>query len=122
MEEQKWYYEKLDEKGHIKYAPMNDADGKITGRHIFNLPAWFDENPEERKRLGWTKHIKHNTKDIEYDRATQYLINAPKSIDPYTVEDDWKIMTRSEEQMRLSELATDGFWGDDVITFGGFEV
>ena len=104
MDELKWKYEKLDEHGRIEYAPANDPDGKITGRHVFNLKAWFDENPEERIRLGWTKHIIHPTKDIEYNRATQYLVNAPRRLDAYTIEDDWKIMNMSEEQMRLAEL------------------
>lgn len=124
MDEPKWTYEKLDaETGRIKYAPMNDADGKITGRHVFGLKAWFDENPDERKRLGWIKHIHHTTKDIEYNHATQYLVNAPKTIDPYTVEDDWKIMDMSEEQMRLAEIGMRGSWDDyDTISFGGVDV
>ena len=120
-DEPKWHYEKLDEEtGQIKYAPTNDADGKITGRHVFGLKAWFDENPEERKRLGWIKHIEHKTKDIELNRATQYLVNAVKTIDAYTVEDDWKVMDMSEEQMRLAEIGMGGWWDDgDAITFGG---
>lgn len=103
-EELKWHYEKLDEDGRVQYAPMNDADAKITGRHVFNLPAWLDENPEECKRLGYIKHIDHATKDIEYDRATQYLVNAPRRIDEYTVEDNWQVVNLSEEQMRLKEV------------------
>lgn len=118
-EELKWRYEKLDEDGRVKFAPMNDADAKITGRHVFGLQAWFDENPEERIRLGWIKHITHKAKDIEYDHATQYLVNAPKRIDEYTIEDDWQIMNMSEEQMRLAELHP-GFeafdYDDGVIT------
>ena len=117
----KWRYEKLDEKGHVKYAPPNDPDGKITGRHVFGLKAWFDENPEERIRLGWIKHITHETKDIDYDRATQYLVNATKRIDDYTVEDDWKVMDMSEEQMRLAEISINAFDGfaDSVLVWGG---
>lgn len=111
--EPKWHYEKLDENGVVKYAPINDADAKITGRHVFNLQAWFDENPEERKRLGWIKHITHSTKDIEYDHATQYLLCQVKTIDAYTVEDEYHIMTYSEEQLRLKELGGIGDWYDD---------
>lgn len=111
-DEPKWHYEKLDEKGHVRWAPVNDADGKITGRHVFGLQAWLDENPDERIRLGYIKHIEHKTQDIEYDRATQYLINTVKRVDDYTVEDDWKIMDMSEEQMRLAELGT-GEWMED---------
>lgn len=121
MAEQKWTYQKLDENGRIKYAPKNDFDGSTTGHIVFNVTAWFDENPEERKRLGWVKHIRHDTKDIEYNRQTQYLINATKQIDEYTVEDDWKIMDKSEEMMRLEELigptwASDN---DNIIIYGG---
>ncbi len=119
-EELKWHYEKLDEKGRVQQAPPNDADAKITGRHVFGLKAWLDENPEERIRLGYIKHIHHDTKDIEYDRATQYLVKAVKRIDDYTVEDDWKIMNMSEEQMRLAEVGQWSWWDDDnVITIGG---
>ena len=39
---QNWYYEKLDEEGKLKHAPMNDMDGKITGKCVFGLKAWFD--------------------------------------------------------------------------------
>ena len=113
MEEKHWYYEKLNEKGRRERAPMNDADGKITGRHIFGLKAWFDENPAERIRLGWIKHITHKPQDIEYDHATQYLVNAVKRVDEYTIEDDWKIMNKSEAQMRLAELDLGDFWLSD---------
>ena len=107
-DEPKWHYEKLDEKGNVRYAPSNDADAKITGHHVFGLQAWFNENPEERKRLGWIKHIEHSTKDIEYDHATQYLVNAPVRVDEYTVEDHYIVMDMSEEQMRLAELGAGG--------------
>lgn len=121
MAEQKWTYQKLDENGRIKYAPTNDFDGSTTGHIVFNVTAWFDENPEERKRLGWVKHILHDTKNIEYNRQTQYLINATKQIDEYTVEDDWKIMDKSEEMMRLEEL-TGPMWvfnDNNFIMYGG---
>ena len=119
--EPKWHYEKLDEKGRVEWAPPNDADGKITGRHVFGLKAWFDENPAERIRLGWIKHIEHDTKDIEYDHATQYLVNTVKRVDDYTVEDDWKIMDMSPEQMRLAELNVVGDWidtGNEMVFMG----
>ena len=54
---------KLDEKGEIKYLPGADMDGSITGHVVFGLKAWMDENPEERKRLGWIKHIQNNADD-----------------------------------------------------------
>lgn len=120
--DEKWEYEKLDENGKIKYCPINDYDGKITGHIVFGVKAWFDENPEERKRLGWVKHIHHDTKNIEYNKRTQYLKRGTKQIDEYTVEDAYHVMDKSEEMMRLEELTRGGFWGDDdVITFGGVE-
>lgn len=119
---EKWDYEKLDENNKIKYPPLNDYDGKITGHIVFGVKAWFDENPEERKRLGWVKHIKHETKDIEYNKRTQYLKRSTKQIDEYTIEDVWHVMDKSEEMMRLEELTRGGFWGDDDgIVFGGAE-
>lgn len=120
--DEKWEYEKLDENGKIKYCPINDYDGKITGHIVFGVKAWFDENPEERKRLGWVKHIHHDTKNIEYNKRTQYLKRGTKQIDEYTVEDVYHVMDKSEEMMRLEELTRGGFWGDDdVTTFGGVE-
>ena len=105
MEEIKWYYEKLDEEtGKIKHAPPNDPDGKITGKCVFGLKAWFDENPEERKRLGWIKHLTKNTKEIEYNRQSQYLQSSTRPIDEYTIEDVYHVADKSEEMMRLEEL------------------
>lgn len=120
--DEKWEYEKLDENGKIKYCPINDYDGKITGHIVFGVKAWFDENPEERKRLGWVKHIRHETKDIAYNKRTQYLKRSMKQIDDFTVEDVYHVMDKSEEMMRLEELTRGGFWGDDdAIVFGGAE-
>ncbi len=116
----KWYYEKLDENGKVKSAPVNDYDGKITGHIVFGVKAWFDENPEERKRLGWVKHIQHETKDIEYNKRTQYLVPSIKQVDEYTIEDEYHIMDKSEEMMRLEELTHNSFWdSDDVYVWGG---
>lgn len=113
MEEIKYHYEKLDEEtGKIKYCPTHDLDGKITGRLIYGLKAWFDENPEERMRLGWTKHIEHETKEIEYNRQTQYLTNTTRQIDEFTVEDVCHVMDKSEEQLRLEELLSYGITTD----------
>lgn len=119
-EQNNWYYEKLDEDGKVKHAPTNDLDAKITGKHVYGLKAWFDENPEERIRLGWVKHITHKTKDIEYNRQTQYLVREVRTIDAYTVEDFYHIMNKSEEQMRLSELdlGVDEWSWDSVYVWG----
>jgi hypothetical protein len=120
-EKNNWYYEKLDEQGKLRSAPSNDYDGKITGRIVFGVQAWFDENPEERIARGWVKHITHKTKDIEYDRATQYLVRQVKTVDAHTVEDVYHVANKSEEMMRLEELRDKGSWwdDDDVLVWGG---
>lgn len=119
--EPKWDYQKVDENGKIKWAPMNDYDGKVTGHIVFGVKAWFDEHPEERKALGWIKHIRHDTKDIVYNKRTQYLVPSIKNIDEYTVEDEYHIMDKSEEMMRLEELCRNNafLFDDDVVTWGG---
>lgn len=88
------------------------------------MKAWFDENPEERKRRGWVKHIVHSTKDIEYNRQTQYLVPSVRTIDEFTVEDEYHILDKSEEQMRLNELNGGWFGLDDdtVFTIGGSDI
>lgn len=114
-------YEKLDENYKVKYCPMNDYDGSVTGHIVFGVKAWFDENPDERKRLGWTKHLKPETKDIEYNRQTQYLQRSIHRIDEYTVEDVYHVADKSEEMMALEEImeGTDLSFGGDGITFYG---
>ncbi len=116
MAEEKWTYERLREDGKIEYCPMNDMDGKITGRMIYGLKAWFDEHPEERKQLGWIKHIQHPTKDIEFNRQTQYLTKMLKRVDEYTVEDEYTVMDKSPEMMRLEELTQGQYYaGTDYV-------
>lgn len=105
MEDIKWGYEKLDEKtGKIKSCPMHDLDGKITGRRVYGLKAWFDENPDERIRLGWTKHLYKDTKKIPYNHQTQYLDKSVVRVDDWTVEDVYYVVDKSEEMMRIEEL------------------
>ena len=99
MEYRKWNYEKLDENGNVKYCPINDTDGSITGKHIIGLREYFDEHPEERIRLGWIKHIIHRKQDIEYNRQRSY-----RQIDPYTIEDEYTILDKTEEMMLLEEM------------------
>jgi len=98
-----WTYERLDEDYKIKYAPINDFDGKATGHIVFGVKQWLDENPNEARRLGWIKHIHHSTEDIDYNRRSQYLIKTVQQIDEYTVEDVYYVMNKSEEQMRIEE-------------------
>ena len=122
MAEQKWYYEKLDEEGKIKRCPVNDPKGEITGKFIVNLPAYFDENPEERIRLGWIKHIEHYPKEVEYNRQTQYLQRGYKQIDEYTIEDEYYVLDKTEEMLLLEEmLEAVGYAGGGSITFVGME-
>ena len=123
MAEQKWYYEKLDEEGKIKRCPMNDDKGKITGKFIINLPAYFDENPEERIKLGWIKHIWHNNSEIEYDHQSQYLQKSVKQIDDFTVEDEYSVFDKTEEMLLLEEMLECVDWGGNGggIVFVGME-
>ena len=101
-------YEKYDEDYNIRYCPMNDASGEITGHIIIGLPEWFDENPEERKRLGWIKHINYSEEEIkeryEYNPQTQYITKSTRQIDEYTIEDVYFVMDKSEEMMLLEEM------------------
>ena len=114
-----WRYEKLDENGKLKHLPMNDFDGKITGKIVFGLKEWMDENPEERKRLGWIKHIWYGGKEIKrrwpYDEHTQWLKRVDKRIDEWTIEDDYHVMEKSEDMMLLQELlpVVQGEWFDN---------
>ena len=101
-----WNYEKLQEDGKVKRIETNcnDFDAKITGKYVFGVKAYFDENPEERIRLGWTKHIHHNPdKWVSYNKQTQYLAKSVKVIDAYTIEDEYHVMDKTEEMMRRDE-------------------
>lgn len=101
-----WDYEKLQEDGKIRTISnnSNDFDGSITGHIVFGVKAWFNENPEERLRLGWTKHIHHNPdKWVSYNKQTQYLVKALKVIDEFTIEDDYHVMDKTEDMMRRIE-------------------
>jgi len=99
-------YEKLNEKGEVDRVGeyTNDADAKITGKHIINVKAYFDENPEERIRLGWTKHISYDKPNVEYNKQTQFLVVSQRQVDEYTVEDVYHVMDKSEEQMAFEEM------------------
>lgn len=121
MAEQRWKYEKIDDEGNIKLCPMNDAKGEITGKFIINLPAYFDENPEERIRLGWIKHIEHVPKEVEYNKQTQYLQGSYKQIDEYTIEDVYHVLDKTEEMLLLEEmLEAEGYTGGGIV-FAGLE-
>ena len=102
--ETNYTYEKFNENGKVTYCPGNDYDGSITGHIVMNIKAWFDENPEERKRLGWIKHIHHSSRYIEYNPDTQRIVWSAKKIDEYTIEDEYHVVDKSEEMLRLEEL------------------
>ena len=119
MAEQKWRYEKLDENGKIKHTPRDDMDGKITGKIVYGLKAWFDENPSERIRLGWIKHLYTEYKDIEYNRQTQYYMTSIRVIDEYTVEDVYHIRDKTEEMMMNEELGGVVYESGGITFYGG---
>ena len=75
---------------------------------MYGLKAWFDEHPEERKALGWTKHIYYDTKDMEYNRQTQFLTVTVRAVDEWTVEEEYHVVDKSEEMMRLDEVLNRG--------------
>ncbi len=114
-----WSYVKLDENYKKKYAPTNDFDGKVTGHIVFGVKQWFDENPEERIRLGWIKHIHHDTKDIEYNKQSQYLAKSVVPVDEYTVEDVYHVVDKSEEMMRLEETLNYSSYDHGIVFTGG---
>lgn len=102
-----WKYEKLMEDGTIRTVSgdwKKDTDGSLTGRIVMNVKAWFDENPEERKARGWIKHITPDIKDIEYNRQTQFLVCSQRQIDEYTVEDQYFVLDKSEDQLAFEEM------------------
>lgn len=124
-------YMRLKEDGSIENCPTYDYDGKVTGKIVVNVQAYFDENPDERKRLGWIKHIEHTKDEIaeqvgEWDRQRQYLVRSLKTIDEWTVEDVYHVMDKSEEMMLLEEISqstgTFGFMDTGIVFFGGEEM
>ena len=105
-----WYYERLKKDGTVEKVrdQVNDTDGSITGRVVIGVKAWFDENPEERIRHGWTKHISFDKEEVEerwpHNSQSQYLVKGFVQVDDYTVEDVFYVMDKSEEQMLLEEI------------------
>ena len=119
MARREWDYVRLDEEGKIRYCPINDSSGKITGKYIINLREYFDENPEERIRLGWIKHIHHDVSEIEYNKQTQYLEKGYRQVDEYTIEDEYTVLDKTEEMMLLEEmLDAVGYIGGGVVITG----
>ena len=114
------YYEKYED-GELSRLPMDDKDGRICGHIVIGLPRWMDENPEERKRLGWIKHITFTDEEIKekypHKRQTQFLVKSVNPIDDYTVEDVYHVMDKSEEQMLFEEMLDVAMGGTGGITF-----
>ena len=104
-------YEKLDENYNKKTCPINDYDGSIsgTGHCIIGLKFWFDENPEERKRLGWIKHYYYETNKKfkedypDYDPTIHYPTCTTVNIDEYTVKDTYSFIEKNDEFLELEE-------------------
>lgn len=119
MARREWEYVRLDEEGKIRYCPINDSSGEITGKYIINLREYFDENPAERIRLGWIKHILHRSDEIEYNKQTQYLEKGYRQVDEYTIEDEYTVLDKTEEMMLLEEmLDAVGYIGGGVVITG----
>ena len=117
----RWTYEKMGDDGNIKYCPVNDPNGEITGKFIMNLREYFDENPAERIRLGWIKHIRHDPAEILYNKQTHYLIGSNIKVDEYTIEDNYHVFEKTEEMMLLEEmLEAMGYTGGISLEMGGF--
>lgn len=104
MSENRWTYERYEADGTVKHCPINDFDGSVTGRIVFGVKQWFDENPEERIRRGWIKHIQHNMKEVDYNPQTQYLRRIARKIDEHTVEDVYIVLDKSEEMLLVEDL------------------
>lgn len=123
-----YHYERLGEDYKIKRCPTYDYDGKVTGKIVMNVPAYFDENPEERIRLGWIKHITYTGAEIQemysWDPQSQYLTKSVRQVDEWTVEDVYHVLDKSEEMMLMEELgvATDAMTVGSITFFGGEEM
>lgn len=119
-------YEKLvDGKRKTVNEYTIDHDKSITGKFIVNVRAYFDENPDERIRLGWTKHI-HPDNTLLYDKQTHYLVTLPRQVDEYTIVDEYHALPKTEEMLELEEMLESlGVWydssednEDDGLLFG----
>ena len=101
-----WRYEKYDKEFNRTQCPIHDTDGSITGNVIINLRQWFDENPEERIRLGWIKHYYYTYEDVEkmYDSQTQFVEVSTKMLDEYTIQDEIVVFDKTEDMLADEEL------------------
>ena len=109
----KYDYEKMvDGKRKTVGEYTVDSDRSITGKYVVNVKAYFDENPDERIRLGWTKHIHPDAKPL-YNSQTHYLVVLPKQVDEYTIVDEYHALPKTEEMLELEEMLESlGVWDD----------
>lgn len=114
-----YYYEKLDENLNVVRCPMDDKDGSITGYIRIGLSRWFDENPEERIRLGWTKHIVPDRSEIDYNPQTQFILTTQRQVDEWTITDVYHVRDKSEEQLLFEEMLSvaTGSEGSGIVFF-----
>ena len=117
MANRNWRYEKMGDDMSIISCPIDDKDGSVTGRIILNVPAYFDENPQERIRLGWTKHITHSTDEVEYNHQTQFLVVTTLQVDDYTVEDEYHVLNKSDEQLLFEDMLDVAMGGNGIIFY-----
>lgn len=101
-----WRYEKYDEDFNRTLCPNHDDNGSITGKVIINLRTWFDENPEERIRLGWIKHYYYSYDEVKkmYDQQTQFVEISTKMIDEFTLQDEIIVFDKTEDMLAHEEL------------------
>ena len=104
MADRNYRYEKYTDDDKIITCPIDDKDRTITGKYILNVIAYFDENPEERKRLGWIKHYYSDPSEIDYNPKSQFLVTSTEAIDEYTVKDVYNVLNKSEEQLAFEEM------------------
>lgn len=103
-------YKKMDENYKVVECPRNDVYGKITGKILLNLPAYFDENPDVRIALGWTKVLQYEMEELKYDPQTEYCISGTRRIDDYTVEEYPIVLKKTEEQLAAEETGAGTYW------------
>lgn len=107
------------EENKVVELPLNDLDGKITGKCILNVKCWFDENPEERIRLGWIKLL-DDKESLKYDKQTQLVSNRIEKVDDYTAKVVYTVIDKSEEMMFFDELIElSGFHNFGNFIFSG---
>lgn len=116
-------YIKLKDDMSVEYCPRNDVDGSVTGHIVYEVAAWFDENPEERKKLGWIKMIYADRDEVEYDNQTQYLVRATEQVDEWTIREVFYPLDKSEEMMLLEDMLESlGYSnGESLLHWAGFE-